>query len=435
MEVSDPATVPTRPTPIPAAPAEAPSKAGAKRVRLLAFAAIVLGTAGYFGYQWWAGRGFETSDNAQVEGHITPVLPRVAGYVTQVMVEENDTVSAGDTLLVIDDRDAREKLAMAEANLAAAVASVNAGGQESLAAAQTATAESQAGALDAQAGAVAAQSGVVGAQADAAAAQAAAAQASVAQAVANAEKARRDVERYTPLVERQIVSRQQYDAAVATAAAAQAQVAVAREQAAAARASAASARAQIGAVRGNAAAARGNAAAARAGIGTARAGATNAQARVSTARAQVAAAESAVEQARLQVTYNVVVAPSAGVVSHRNVEVGQYLQAGTPVMAVTPTTDVWVTANLKETQVARVRVGSPVHVSVDAYPGLDLDGRVESLSPATGAEFSMLPPDNATGNFTKVVQRIPVRIHVAAPDRQHPLRPGMSAEVRIDTRG
>ncbi len=402
---------------------------------MLAFAAIILGTAGYFGYQWWAGRGFETTDNAQVEGHITPVLPRVAGYVTRVLVDENDVVDAGDTLLVLDDRDAREKLATAEANLAAASASVNASGQEATAAAQTATAESQAGALDAQAGAVAAQSGVVAAQADAAQAQAAAAQATVAQAVANADRARRDVERYTPLVERQIVSRQQFDAAVATSAAAQAQVAAAREQAASARAAAASARAQIGAVRGNAAAARGNAAAARAGIGTARAGATTAQSRVATARAQVAAAESAVEQARLQLSYTVVVAPTAGVVAHRAVEVGQYVQAGSPAMAVAPTTEVWVTANLKETQVARVRVGAPVELDVDAYPGLTLSGHVASLSPATGAEFSMLPPDNATGNFTKVVQRIPVRIRVDAPDAQHPLRPGMSAEVRIDTRG
>src|SRR6266702_159298 len=140
------------------------------------------------------------------------------------------------------------------------------------------------------------------------------------------------------------------------------------------------------------------------------------------------------DQAALNLSYTRIAAPASGVVSKKTVELGQLVQAGQPLMSVVPLEDVWLTANLKETQVQDVKPGEPVDFTVDAYPGIHFRGHVESLSPATGARFSLLPPDNATGNFTKVVQRVPVRIRPDKPDPAHPLRPGMSVVVTIQTR-
>ena len=159
-----------------------------------------------------------------------------------------------------------------------------------------------------------------------------------------------------------------------------------------------------------------------------------AESEVTAAAARMAAARSALETAQLQLSYAIVTAPSAGIVAKRAVEVGALVQPGQQVMSLVPDSGVWVTANLKETQVERVRIGALVDVEVDAYPGVVFHGKVESLSPATGARFALLPPDNATGNFTKVVQRVPVRIQVdPGQNPALPLRPGMSASVTIIT--
>jgi membrane fusion protein (multidrug efflux system) len=346
---------------------EAPKK---KRPVLPIVLVLVLAAVGYFGYRWWQGRDWETTDNAQVEGHITPVLPRVGGYVSQVRVEENQQVKAGDTLAVIDDRDLRTKLEAADADLQAAEESATGNGSQ------------------------------VEAQAAAARAQAGAAQAQIAAAQANAEKARRDVDRLRPLAERNIVSKQQFDAVVAASAAADAQVRAARETASAASSQA-----------------------------------TAAGAGVRVTRSKIESARAARDAAALQLSYAVIVAPMDGIVAKKSVEVGQLVQPGQPIMSVVPLNDVWVTANLKETQTRDLKVGDPVEVEVDAYPGRTFHGRLESISPATGARFSLLPPDNATGNYTKVVQRIPVRVRFdGREDPQHPLRPGMSATVRIKAR-
>jgi membrane fusion protein (multidrug efflux system) len=291
----------------------------------------------------WA-RSHESTDNAQVDGHILPVLPKVGGFVTAVRVEENQPVKAGDTLVVIDPRDYQARLQQAEADLAVALASVSSRQR-------------------------------VG-QADAA----------VRQAEANAEKAHADLDRLTPLAAQGIVSRQQLDAAQT-------------------------------AVRG-----------ADAALAAAQAALLGADARVASARA-------ARDQAALQLSYTHILAPSDGLVSKKTVEVGELVQPGQPLMSVVPLQAVWVTANLKETQVEDVTPGDAVEFTVDAYPGVRFRGHVESLSPATGARFSLLPPDNATGNFTKVVQRIPVRIRPDGPvDTAHPLRPGMSVDVTITTK-
>jgi membrane fusion protein (multidrug efflux system) len=305
---------------------------------------ILLGLLVFGVRKWWWSRSHVSTDNAQVDGHILPILPKVGGYVAEVRVEENHSVKAGDTLVALDDRDFQARLTQTEADLAALLATVSSRTR-------------------------------VG-QADAA----------VAQAAANAVKAQADLARIEPLALQNVVSQQQLDAARAAATATQAQLAAA-------------------------------------------------QAALVGADARVAAARSARDQAALQLSYTRVIAPSAGVVSKKSVEIGQLVQAGQPLMTVVPLEDVWVTANLKETETADVAPGDSAEVTVDAYKGLNFCGHVESLSPATGAKFSLLPPDNATGNFTKVVQRIPVRIRLdcTKADPAHPLRPGMSVVATIKT--
>jgi membrane fusion protein (multidrug efflux system) len=231
-------------------------------------------------------------------------------------------------------------------------------------------------------------------------AQASSADAGIVSAEASARKATADLERIRGLAEQKIVPAQQLDAAQAAYDAAQANLSAARKQAAAARS-------QVSAYG---------------------AGVSGANARLASARAEV-------NEAQLQLGYTVITAPAAGVVARRSVEPGALVSVGQSLMTIIPETTVWVTANLKETEVEDVTIGDSVHFSVDAYPGRDFLGHVESLSPATGARFSLLPPDNATGNFTKVVQRVPVRVAVdGGADEAHPLRPGMSVVVTISTR-
>jgi len=277
--------------------------------------------------------------------------------VAVVRVRENQRVRAGETLVILDDRDLAAKLAQAEADMAAAQAVAGVG--------------PRVGQMEAQL---------------------AAARANVNQAEAAAWKARGDVERYRTLAARGVIGRQLLDAAEAAARVADAQLQSARDQ-----------------VEG--------AAASEAG-----------------ASARLAAARAARDQAALQLSYTRLVAPVSGVVSRKDVEVGQLVQVGQPLMSVVPLEDVWVVANLKETEVQNVAVGDRVEFKVDSYPGRKFWGTVESLSPASGARFSLLPPDNATGNFTKVVQRIPVRIRIdGGSDAEHVLRPGMSVVATVTT--
>ena len=348
--------------------AEALPEPGRRNWLLLLAAAVTLAALAFFGWRWWEGRNYASTDDAQVGGDVVPVLARVSGYVQRVAVEENEQVKEGQLLVVIDDSELKQQLAQAEAALQAAR---NAAGQQG-------------------------RTGQAASQAQAAQASAAAARSSIAQAEANAEKARSDVERLRPLAEQQIVSRQQFEAAQASARAAEAQLQAARQNAQAATA-------QAAAVQGN----------------------------VSNAQSQLASAEAAVAQARLQLGYSRIPAPMSGVVARKNVQPGQMVSPGQPLMSVVPLSDVWVTANLKETQLRGVGPGDPAEVKVDAYPGLVFHGHVESVSPATGARFSILPPDNATGNYTKVVQRVPVRIKLDGDNPDVPLRPGMSTEVSI----
>jgi membrane fusion protein (multidrug efflux system) len=322
--------------------------------------------------QWLYGRSHETTDNAQVDGHLVPVLAKVSGYVTRVNVAENDRVRADSVLVQIDEREYAVKLAQADADLAAARAAAGGRGVEGQAQAAVANASGQEAALNA---------GVVAAR-------------------ANAVKAEADLRRMRELVAKQVVSRQQLDAAQAAADAARAQLTAAQNNA-----------------------------------GAAGAGVSNAQAGVRLAQARLAAAQAARDNAQLQLSYARVAAPVGGIVSRKSVEVGQLVQAGQPMLTIVSDTGVWITANFKETQLADLKVGQPVELEVDAYGGCVAKGRVESLSAATGAKFALLPPDNATGNFTKVVQRIPVRLQVTEGcGKDRPLRPGMSVVAHADVR-
>jgi membrane fusion protein, multidrug efflux system len=317
-------------------------------------------------------RVHESTDDAQVDGDMTPVLAKVGGYVSKITVDENNHV-AGDSLLVqIDPAEYQARLEQAEADLAAARAAVTGPLGEGQAQAAVQAASNQKASLAAQ----------------------------ITAAQANLTKADADLVRAKELVAKQIVSRQQLDAAQAAADAAAAQLKALEEQQRAAGSN----------------------------ISAAEAGVRLAQARLDAAKAAVA-------NAQLQLSYTRITAPMAGVVSRKQIEIGQLVQPGQPLLTIVSDTGVWVTANYKETQLADIRVGQPVEFEVDAYPGCEAKGKVESLAGATGAKFALLPPDNATGNFTKVVQRVPIRIAVTdGCGPQHPLRPGMSVVAHIATK-
>ncbi len=320
------------------------------------------------------------TDDAQVEAHIAPVLPKVSGYVTDVLVEDNQKVTAGQPLVRIDPRELATRVNGAQAAVENARAKVDVAAA-SADSAKTAVAVARA----AEAGA----------------------RANLASAKVALQKATSDLARLTPLHEKQEVSRQQYDAAVSARDAALAHVEAANAQIASATAQVATAERQAAA----------------------------AVQHVAEARTDVQQKDAALSDARLQASYVTIVAPASGTVSKKNVEVGQFVQTGQPLLAVVDDARPWVVANFKETQLRKMRVGQEVEVDVDAYPGHPFKGRVESLSGATGAKFALLPPDNATGNFVKVVQRVPVKIVLTeAPDALHPLRAGMSvgAVVRLD---
>jgi membrane fusion protein (multidrug efflux system) len=349
-----------------------PDKPSTRKKIILPIVGVLALVLLFWAFQKWSyGRTHQSTDNAQVDGHIVPVLAKVGGYVNTVTVSENDSVKAGQLLVQLDDDDYRVRLQQAQADLAAAEATGGGGGFSGQAQSQVQSAAGQRAALDAQIGA----------------------------ARANANKADLDLARARELADKQIISKQQLDAAQAMAAVAHANLLAAERQAAAAGGT----------------------------VNTAEAGVRVANARTMAARANAA-------NAQLQLDYTRITAPASGEVSRKQVEVGQLVAPGQPLMSIVADTGVWVTANFKETQLAKIRPGQPVEFEIDAYGGCVGEGKVASVSGATGAKFALLPPDNATGNFTKVVQRVPVRIAVTKPCAgNHPLRPGLSAVVHVDT--
>jgi membrane fusion protein (multidrug efflux system) len=372
--------------------------------------------------------GREATDDAQVDGHVVPAAARVAGTVTAVHVQDNQEVKAGDVLVELDPRDFEIALARVEAELADARAAA----QEATSAVPVASATATGNLAGARAGVQQAQALIDVAQAaqKAATARRTAAEARVTVALTAERKATADLKRLESLVAKEEISRAQYDAAVAAAETAQASVASAR---------AALAEAENDVVRAESEVTR-----ARAGLGGAQASARAAstapsqmqvtRAHASAAEARVMRAQAAVDQARLNLDYTKITANRAGLVSRKSVELGQIVQPGQPLLVLVPLDDVWVTANFKETQLESMRPGQPVHIKVDAYD-TPLDGVVDSIAAATGARFSLLPPENASGNFVKVVQRVPVKIAFKpGQNAERRLRPGMSVHVTVTTR-
>ncbi|AII51734.1 hypothetical protein N008_07030 [Hymenobacter sp. APR13] len=334
-----------------------------KRPIILIIVALVLLVGGYFGWQRYQfGLSHEETDDAQVEGDVYPILPRIGGPVVEVKVQDNQAVKKGDVLVTLDPADYQQRVNAAEAALAAARANV-----------------------------VAAEAGVGTAQANVSSAQSA-----IGVSDANRSRLEKDLKRSAFLRKEDIIPQSEYDAVQANLKSTSAQRSTAQQQ-----------------VR-------------------------VAQQQVAAARQQIAVAEAVVKQrqadldnAKLQLSYTTITAPGNGVVSKKGVQPGQVVSPGQQMMGLVASEQTWIIANFKETQLENMKVGQPVNVEVDAYPNEEFQGHIESLSAATGARFALLPPDNASGNFVKVTQRVPVKIVLDKADPEHPLRAGMSVVATV----
>ena len=397
---------------------------GKLRMRLIVGGIVaVLSVGGWVGWRALAPR--ESTDDAQVSGHVSPVAPRVGGTVIAIKVTDNQTVKTGDVLVELDPHDYQIAVARAEADLATAEAAARAARSDvpiTSTSAKSGLQAAEAATQNADAGLRAADREV-----EASRAKISSARARLAEAQARATRAGQDLARLKPLAAKDEIPRQHLDAATADKHAADAGVA--------------SAEAAVTEAEANLSVSEARRAQAAGGVTQAQSQARSAatapqqialiEARASGADAQVQLARAALDQARLNLERATVKAPADGVISRRSVEMGQVVQPGQPLMAVTSLSDVWVTANFKETQLTRMSAGQRAEIEVDAY-GRTYSGHIESIAAATGAMFSLLPPDNATGNFVKVVQRVPVKITLDHPqDASAPLRPGMSVNATI----
>ncbi|HVT61758.1 MAG TPA: HlyD family secretion protein [Thermoanaerobaculia bacterium] len=424
---------PQEPPPEPSAPSErsersevsaaqAPPVAGGRpagsrvspRLRRIAFAAALILALGGVLY-WLHARNFEDTDDAEVDGHLHPISARVNGTVVAVnpTVQENRFVAAGTLLVEIDPADLQAEVNRAQAEVERLRASAAASRAEVPVVAANATGQLRA----AQAALAEAHHGVATERANVDAARS-----RVEQAQANFTRSEADRQRYANLLEKQEISRSEYDLRLTEARNAQAALAGARAEVAAAEHRVSQAESKVALQEADLAKAR-----------TAPEQIAGVRERSGSAGAEVARAEAQLEAARLNLAYTRIVAPVSGVVGKKTAESGQRVQPGQELLTIIQLDDVWVTANFKETQLRLFRPGQPATVHVDAY-GIDLPGHVESIAAATGARFSLLPPENASGNFVKVVQRLPVRIRFdRGQDPQHLLRPGMSvlATVRV----
>ena len=397
------------------------------RVRIAAIVLVVavIGVGAYF----FLNSGKESTDDAQVDAHVTPVAAQVGGSVLKVSVIDNQQVEAGAELVTIDPRDYEIALKRAQAQLAdaqAEVAGAQASGVITSTTASSNVSTAQGGVTQAESGISEAEHGIAVARA-----RLLTAQAHLKEAQANATKLTRDVERFKGLLAKDEIAQQQYDATVASAEAANAGVESARAQVTEAEAAIKASESRLT----QAHAGRDQAGAELRTAETAPQQMAASKARVEAATARVELAQVAVKQAELNLQRATVRAPVTGIVSKKAVEPGQIIQPGQPLMTVIPLDRIWITANFKETQLKNMRIGLPVKVEVDAYGGREYTGKIESIAAATGSRFSLLPPDNATGNFVKVVQRVPVKIALdAGQDAEHLLRPGMSVTPTVYTR-
>ena len=378
------------------------------RIAIL-IALVVLVVVGFFVYRYLT--SYESTDDAQVDGHINSISTRISGHVTRLNIRDNQYVNAGDVLVEIDPTDYQVALDRARADFAnAQAAAVAAGVSVPITDINTSSqvSVSQADVNNARAGIQVAEQ------------QLQAAKAQLDQAQANDVKAQNDLGRYKQLVTKQEISQQQYDQAVASAQASAAGVQAARANVDAAQQQVTQARGKL----------------VQADANYRYANTAPQQMKITKAKAQSALAEeqrakASLQQAELNLQYTKVIAPVNGIVSNRTVEVGQNVAPGQELMKVINLDDVWITANFKETQLRDMRANQRVTLEVDAN-GRKYNGKVDSVAGASGARFSLLPPENATGNYVKVVQRIPVKIILdPGSNNDHQLRPGMSVTPKV----
>ncbi len=379
------------------------------RARMLLIGAIiVLVIGGIFAFRYFA--SYESTDDAEVDGHLMPLSARISGYVSKVNVDDNQAVKAGTVLAEIDPKDYEVAVAKAQADLDDAIAnaqSLNITVPITNVNTSSELSSSQADLMSAHAGVSAAQQ------------QYDAAQAQLTQAQANNVKAQSDLARYKELVDKQEISRQEYDQAVAAAKSNAGAVDAAQASASAAEHQVSQAKAKV--------------AQAEAGVRSSQTGpqqVASSRARARSAEAQVMQKQAALEQAQLNLGYTKIFAPVDGVVM-KNAEVGMNVQPGQQLFSIVPLNDVWVTANFKETQLKYMRPGQKAEIKVDAN-GRTYKGHVDSIAGTSGAKLSLLPPENATGNYVKVVQRVPVKIVLEQGENNDQyLRLGMSVEPKV----
>lgn len=347
-------------------------------VFMIVLAALVIGGALFGISKYTHGQHHEETDNAHVESNISPVIPRISGYVAEVRVSDNQRVRKGDTLVVLDKRDLALRLQQAEAALATA--------QTSLGVARSTT-----GAATANIATTRASIGTINAQ--------------IAAAKIAVWRATQDYNRYANLIKDHSITQQQFEQAQAAKETAESQVLVLEQQ----RTQAAQQTAAV----------------------TSQSGATAQQ--IGVANATIKQRQVDVEDAKLNLSYTVITAQADGLVSKINVQPGQFLQAGQALFSVVLNNDTWVVANFKETQFNKMKIGQKAVIHIDAYPKHNFDAQVTSFSPATGSSFAILPPDNASGNFVKVVQRLPVKIEFTNKNDEmlKQLRAGMNADVDV----
>ena len=362
---------------------------------------------------WWRSTFTEDTDDAQVNGHLIQVSSRIGGQVAKVYVDENQVVKAGDTIAELDPADYKVAVENAEAALASAQANAAAANV----AVPLTTVNTGSNLRSADADVSGTHAGVEQAQR-----QLESAHARVAQAQANSTKAQADLARYKPLVEKDVISKQQFDAAVAAADAAKAALADAQagEQAASDGIRVAREReAQAQALQKYAQ------------TGPQQVAAQSARAKQ--ALAQVGQAQAQLDQAKLNLSYTRIVAPTAGIITRKSVEINQNVAPGQNLLTLVSLEGLWVTANFKETQLRHMAAGQAVDIDVDST-GKTYHGKVTQIGGATGSVLSLFPPENATGNYVKVVQRVPVRIDfndLTGEDHDHALRPGLSVEPKV----
>ena len=387
--------------------------------------ALVAVLAGLFFYY----HNRESTDDAQVDGHITPIASKIYGRVEKVLIDDNQAVKAGQVLAKLDPRDYQAAVDQAKASLELAESEARSAGVDVPRTAATVAS----GTSSADAQLLGAQAGLDRAEAvyeQARTTDLAYAQDNVEKSQANAVLAQADLARYKPLLDKGEISQQQYDAAKANADASASALKADQEKLAEARKNVDVAKAQVDAAKAGVLQARAAVEGANADKKQVAMRSADAQAKV----AKVAQARAALEAAELNLSYTDVVAPIDGIATHKQVEIGQVVQAGQGLLVVVPLQDVWVTANFKETQLKNMRPGQKAEVRVDTY-GKTFSGHVDSIAGATGGVLSLLPPENATGNYVKVVQRIPVKIVLdPIPPEKAVLRPGMNVDATVITK-